>query len=65
LVKHGRPDRGIKRARYHVLRNAPCPAILVEVGFLSNTSEARRLETSDYRQRLAEAIIAGIRTYVD
>jgi N-acetylmuramoyl-L-alanine amidase len=65
LVKLGRPDRGIKRARYHVLRNAPCPAILVEVGFLSNTSEARRLETSDYRQRLAEAIIAGIRAYVD
>ena len=65
LAKLGRPDRGIKRARYHVLRNAPCPAILVEVGFLSNTSEARRLETSDYRQRLAEAIIAGIRAYVD
>jgi N-acetylmuramoyl-L-alanine amidase len=65
LAKLGRPDRGIKRARYHVLRNAPCPAILVEVGFLSNADEARRLETGDHRQRLADAIVAGIRAYAD
>jgi N-acetylmuramoyl-L-alanine amidase len=65
MAKLGRPDRGIKRARYHVLRNAPCPAILVEVGFLSNADEARRLETGDHRQRIAEAIIAGIRAYAD
>jgi N-acetylmuramoyl-L-alanine amidase len=65
LAKLGRPDRGIKRARYHVLRNAPCPAILVEVGFLSNAGEAHRLGTNDQRQRLADAIIAGIRAYAD
>ncbi len=60
-----RPDRGIKRARYHILRNAPCPAILVEVGFLSNPDEASQLDTDAHRQRLAEAIAAGIRAYAD
>jgi N-acetylmuramoyl-L-alanine amidase len=37
----------------------------VEVGFLSNADEARRLETGDHRQRLADAIVAGIRAYAD
>ncbi len=61
----GIPDRGIKRARYHVLRNAPCPAILVEVGFLSHAEEAARLASDSHRQRLADAIAAGIRDYAE
>jgi len=57
------PDRGIKRARFAVLRDAPCPAILVEVGFLSNPREAASLANPHYRQRLATAIADGILEY--
>lgn len=53
-------DRGIKRARFAVLRDAPCPTILVEVGFLSNNNDREQLESPAYREKLAEAILAGI-----
>ena len=53
-------NRGVKRARFHVLRNNVRPAVLVEGGFLSNASEARKVRSSFYRQRLADAIVRGI-----
>ena len=59
----GSPDRGVKRARFAVLKSTKMPATLIEVGFLSNTSECRRLATSSYRQKIAEAIASGIMTY--
>jgi N-acetylmuramoyl-L-alanine amidase len=57
-------DRGLKRARFYVLREAPCPAALVECGFLSNKREARLMEGPVYRDKLAEGITRGIVTYV-
>jgi len=60
LTRTGAADRGMRRARFLVLREAPCPAILVECGFLSNTSEAKKLAMAVYRQTLAEALAAGI-----
>lgn len=57
------PDRGIKRARFAVLRDAPCPAVLVECGFLSNPREAGELASPAHRQRLADAIADGISEY--
>lgn len=59
----GSPDRGVKRARFAVLKSTKMPATLIEVGFLSNTSECRRLATSSYRQKIADAIASGIMTY--
>lgn len=56
-------DRGLKRAYFHVLRNAPCPAVLLEVGFLSNAKEAERLSQSDYIDALVAAIRQGILDY--
>ena len=56
-------DRGVRRARFWVLRYASCPAILVEAGFLSNASEEQRILRSDYRETLAKAIADGILTY--
>jgi len=53
-------SRGVKRARFHVLRNNAKPAALVECGFLSNPYEARRIRSGGYRQRIAEAIVRGI-----
>jgi N-acetylmuramoyl-L-alanine amidase len=56
-------DRGVRRARFVVLRDAGCPAILVESGFLSNPAEERKIVTSAYRDTLAKAIGEGIVTY--
>ncbi|HEY4245334.1 MAG TPA: N-acetylmuramoyl-L-alanine amidase [Lacunisphaera sp.] len=57
-------DRGVKRARFVVLRTTQCPAVLVEGGFLSNSAEARKLSTASYRERIARAIAGGVRHYV-
>jgi len=59
----GANDRGIRRARYVVIRDAPCPAILVESGFLSNAGEEQRLLAPDYRDKLAKGIADGILEY--
>lgn len=53
-------SRGVKRARYHVLRNNAKPAALVELGFLSNPGELKKIKSSGYRQRLADAVVRGI-----
>ena len=57
-------DRGIRRARFSVLQDAPAPAALVEVGFLSNPAEAARLATPEHRELLARAIAHGIDNYL-
>jgi len=54
---------GVKKANYHVLRGAYIPAILVEVGFLSNRKEEQLLNQPVYRQKIAEGIERGIRDY--
>lgn len=56
-------DRGVRRARFYVLRYATCPAILVEGGFLSNRAEEGKILTPEYRAVLARAIAEGIATY--
>ncbi len=56
-------DRGLKRGRLAVLRLAKCPAVLVEAGFVTNTAEARKIATADYRQKIAEAVAAGVKQY--
>lgn len=56
-------DRGLKHFRYSVLRTAPCPAVLVEGAFLSNTTEGRKVASAKYRQRIADAIASGIKAY--
>ncbi len=56
-------DRGIKRARFCVLRLATIPAVLVEGGFVSNQAEAARIAVPAYRQAEAEAIALAIQNY--
>lgn len=53
-------DRGVKRARFAVLRHAAVPAVLVEGGFLTNPHDARKLHSEKWRERLAESIAMGI-----
>lgn len=64
LAQTGAEDRGIRRARFFVIRNATCPAALVECGFLSNAREAERLTDDDYRDAVAEGLARGIMTYL-
>lgn len=56
----GRPDRGVKTANFHVLRETKMPAILVECGFMTNREECELLKSDAYRRKCAEAIVAGI-----
>ena len=56
-------DRGVRRARYQVLREARMPAILIEGGFLSNPAEGRKIAEASYRRRMARAIAQGILAY--
>jgi N-acetylmuramoyl-L-alanine amidase len=49
-------DRGLKSAGFRVLKGARCPAILVEIGFLSNPSTERRFRRSAYLDRIARSI---------
>lgn len=56
-------DRGKKIAHFGVLRGLNCPGVLVEAGFLSSDTEARKISTHEYRQQIAESIASGIRSY--
>lgn len=56
-------DRGVKRARFAVLRRATTPAVLVECGFMSNPRDARLLHSAEWREQLAKAIAGGIIEY--
>jgi N-acetylmuramoyl-L-alanine amidase len=57
-------DRGVRRARFSVLKDAPCPAALVEVGFLSHPVEGVDLARTAHRARLAHSIANGIDRYL-
>ena len=58
-------NRGVKKAPFIVLIGANMPSILAEISFVSNPGDEHRLETSEYRQRIAESLYRGIAKYVD
>jgi N-acetylmuramoyl-L-alanine amidase len=53
-------NRGVKFARFYVIRNTKCPSILVEGGFVSNANERGRMKSGWFRQALAEGIANGV-----
>jgi N-acetylmuramoyl-L-alanine amidase len=57
-------DRGIRRARFYVLRHSKMPSVLVEVGFVTGAEDAPRLKDPNHRRQLAEAIARGIIQYI-
>ena len=65
LARTESADRGIRRARFEVLQDAPCPAILVECGFVSNKSEEEKLTQKKCRDTVAEGIAQGILAYIN
>lgn len=58
------PNRGIKAEEWFVVRNSNMPAVLVELGFVSNEKEAKKLLDSDYLKKLSLGIYNGISAFV-
>jgi len=57
-------DRGTKARSYAVVAQAPCPAVLVECGFLTSTSEVARLKRESYRDQIAAGIAHGVALFL-
>jgi N-acetylmuramoyl-L-alanine amidase len=60
----GTLNRGVKQAPYKVLTGVACPAVLVEVAFLSNPDEERKLMTAEFQSSVALAIYSGLAKYI-
>jgi N-acetylmuramoyl-L-alanine amidase len=56
-------ERGVKRARFEVLREATVPAILIEGGFMSHPTECKKIYDPAYRKQMAHAIVQGVLAY--
>jgi N-acetylmuramoyl-L-alanine amidase len=64
LICHARLyDRGIKRARFVVIRDITIPGVLIEGGFLSNPGDAQLIRTPEYREEEAQCIAIAVRNY--
>ena len=60
-VKNG----GVRPAPFWILVGASRPSILVEVGYMTNDKERKRLFTSSYQEEIAEGIVEGVNKYLD
>ena len=58
-------DRGVKAAQFRILLRSQIPVTLIELGFLTNKQEAKKLANSAYHQILAEGIARGVREYLN
>jgi N-acetylmuramoyl-L-alanine amidase len=58
-------NRGVKKAPFVVLIGANMPSILAEISFVSNPTDETKLQTPDYRQKIAESLYKGIAKYAD
>ena len=64
LVKNlSAEDRGVRRARFAVLRAVEMPAVLIEGGFLTDSVEQKKIADPKYRDQLAAAIVQGVLAY--
>lgn len=64
ITQTGAKSRGIKSARFAVLRQTRMPAALIEGGFLTNAKERARIKNSAYLEKIARGIAAGIHNYL-
>ena len=56
-------NRGVKQAGFYVLGGAAMPAILIEIGFLTNPKEEKKLASAEHREAIARAIFASLAEY--
>lgn len=61
----GARDRGVRTNLFYVIRTARIPAVLVELGFVSNAEEGSKLATDSYQNTLAQALADGIMEFLD
>jgi len=61
----GLANRGVKQAQYVVLTGTSMPAVLAEVSFVSSPTDENNLQSSTYRQRIAEALYQGVARYAE
>jgi N-acetylmuramoyl-L-alanine amidase len=57
-------DRGVRRAQFYVINHTTAPAILVEMGYVSNAGERAEVNTTARQKKSAEAIAEGIMDYL-
>ena len=60
----GTRNRGIKQAPFRVLTGVACPAVLVEVAFISNPEEEQKLASAEFQDKVAQAIYRGLARYL-
>ena len=58
-------NRGVYKSRFYVIRHTEMPAILVELGFISNAEERRLMQTKERQTKFAEAITEGVINYLN
>jgi N-acetylmuramoyl-L-alanine amidase len=63
VMKTRMTDRGLKRARFVVIRNITIPGVLIEGGFMSNPYDSKMIATPLYRQTLASAVLQAVENY--
>ena len=63
LANTGAEDRGVRRAKFAVLRTLNCPGILVESGFVTSRTEGALICDPAYRQKIAQSVAEGIMDY--
>ncbi|MGM0902629.1 MAG: N-acetylmuramoyl-L-alanine amidase [Bacillota bacterium] len=60
VVETGLPDRGVKTADFHVLRETKMDAVLAECGFMTSQNDIKLLRSEEYRRTVAEAIVKAV-----
>ncbi len=58
-------NRGVKQELFSVVRNAKMPAVLIELGFITNPQEGSLLSTDGYQNTLSKGIVQGIKNYME
>lgn len=65
ITNTGAYDRGLKQDTYYVTNHTIMPAVLVEGGFLTNATEANKLKTDAYQEKIANSIVDGVMEYLN
>ena len=60
----GATDRGVRTARFYVIRNTSMPSVLLELGFVTGNFDAERLADPEHRTEIAHAIVRGLLEYI-
>ncbi|OGI02217.1 MAG: hypothetical protein A2Y25_04705 [Candidatus Melainabacteria bacterium GWF2_37_15] len=58
------PDRGIKNSRFYVIHHTNTPAVLAEIGYMSNATEMYQLMTEERREATAKGLVSGLVNYI-